>query len=296
YPNSVAMPAALREYILNETVVWIVPMVNPDGLHKFWYTSGYLGRKNANGVDLNRNYPFYWKSGNEMASSGSSSSYKYRGPEPASEPETKAMMQLAKEQRFLFSVSFHTYATRVLFPYTPDGAANPYPDPAVFLARRMAAPGTSYRTTRQYEAARKLYSVDGTDQDWLYHEFGTMAFIVEGSMSTPSYEDALKSVAGMRPVILEGLRAIKEGPRLRLRVEDARGGPLGNARITVLSRTSYEGEKWPVTDEFGEADLFLAPEEEVIGEIQAPGFETVRFRLECSSVCVRRFQLTPIPR
>ena len=294
YPHSRTMDEELRDYILNNFVVWVIPMVNPDGLHRFWNSSGYMGRRNANGVDLNRNYPFYWNSWNELASSGSPSSYKYRGPEPASEPETRAMMDLASRHRFLLSFSFHTYATRVLFPYTSDGASNPYPDPARHLALQIARHGISYRTTRQYEAARKLYSVDGTDQDWMYHELGTMAFIVEGSMSTPSWENALKSISGMQPISLAALNQIRTGPRLELIITDPSGKPLSNARMKLESRTQFENETWPRADQFGRINVFLVPDEILYAEIQAPGYQSRRFKLQCRTVCEQRFQLTPI--
>ncbi len=293
YPHSEFMNAELREYILNEFTVWIIPMVNPDGLHRFWTQSGYMGRKNANGVDLNRNYPFYWESWNNLASSGSASSYKYRGPKAASEPETQAMMDLARKHRFLMSFSFHTYATRVLFPYTADGASNPYPDPARFFASSIARHGISYRTTRQYEAARKLYSVDGTDQDWLYHELGTMALIVEGSMSTPSWENALKSIMGMRPISLAALKQLREGPRLELQITDLAGNPVPDARLSLHSRTMYQRESWPRADRFGQIHVFLVPDEVLYAEIEAPGYRSRAFRMQCNTVCTQRFQLTP---
>jgi hypothetical protein len=288
------MDTELRDQILNETVIWIVPVVNPDGLHRFWNENGYLGRKNANGVDLNRNYPFFWDSGNVLASSERRASFKYRGTEAASEPETKAMMDLARRERFLLSFSFHTYATRILFPYTADGAANPYPNPAQDLAQRFARKGTSYRTTRQYEAARKLYSVDGTDQDWLFHELGTMAFIVEGSMSTPSWQDGKLSIEGMRPVSLEALRATMEGPRIAIRIEDENGLPLKGARLELQSRTFYHREKWPGSDELGTIHLFLSPREILYATIQQEGYQPLSVRLKCSGLCKERFQLTPI--
>ena len=292
--NGSAMDPNLRNRILDGAAIWIVPVVNPDGLHRFWNENGYMGRKNANGVDLNRNFPFYWKSGNQMASSGSAASYKYRGKEPGSEPEVKMMMELARKHRFVLSLSFHTYATRVLFPYTADGAANPYPDPAAYLATSMASRGISYRQERQYEAARKLYSVDGTDQDWLYHEMGIMAFIVEGSMGSPSWEDANRSIQGMRPIVLESLRLFLDSPRLSIRVLDRRGLPIENATVDLISRTMYEGEDWPRTDGSGMAQIFLVPGEEPVIEIRKPGYQSVRRSAPCASVCNLRFQLTPV--
>lgn len=59
-----------------QCIVRFVPCCNPDGIDAFQ-------RRNANDVDLNRNFPTDW----ESANSGS-------GPEPASEAETQVLMDL----------------------------------------------------------------------------------------------------------------------------------------------------------------------------------------------------------
>ena len=71
--------------------LWVVPTYNPDGL-----AAG--TRKNAHGVDLNRNYPHNWADldGNYES-----------GPGPASEPETKAMIRFLKDIRPARILSFH---------------------------------------------------------------------------------------------------------------------------------------------------------------------------------------------
>ena len=71
--------------------LWVVPVVNPDGL-------AMRTRRNARGVDLNRNFPHDWADldGNYES-----------GPRPASEPETRAVMGFLQEVRPHRVLSFH---------------------------------------------------------------------------------------------------------------------------------------------------------------------------------------------
>ena len=71
--------------------LWVVPAYNPDGLARGT-------RRNARGVDLNRNYPYDW--------APLTGSY-YSGPKPASEPETRAMMRFLDDVRPDWILSFH---------------------------------------------------------------------------------------------------------------------------------------------------------------------------------------------
>lgn len=71
--------------------LWVVPTYNPDGL-----AAG--GRRNARGVDLNRNYPSRWTDLDGRYESG---------PRPASEPETRAMMRFLRDVRPDHVLSFH---------------------------------------------------------------------------------------------------------------------------------------------------------------------------------------------
>lgn len=71
--------------------LWVVPTYNPDGV-----AAG--TRKNARGVDLNRNFPYQWA---DLDGSYES------GPKPASEPETKAMMAFLDRVDPAAILSFH---------------------------------------------------------------------------------------------------------------------------------------------------------------------------------------------
>ncbi|WP_345520199.1 M14 family zinc carboxypeptidase [Nocardioides conyzicola] len=71
--------------------LWVVPVYNPDGLARGT-------RKNAHGVDLNRNFPYRWA---DLDGSYES------GPRAGSEPETKAMMAFLRKIRPSRIISFH---------------------------------------------------------------------------------------------------------------------------------------------------------------------------------------------
>ena len=71
--------------------MWVLPTYNPDGL-----AAG--SRRNAHGVDLNRNFPYGW-----VDLDGNYES----GPGPASEPETRAVMAFLREVRPARVLSFH---------------------------------------------------------------------------------------------------------------------------------------------------------------------------------------------
>jgi len=71
--------------------LWVVPVYNPDGLARGT-------RKNARGVDLNRNFPYRWA---DLDGSYES------GRRPGSEPETRAMMRFLRELRPSRILSFH---------------------------------------------------------------------------------------------------------------------------------------------------------------------------------------------
>ncbi len=89
----------LREHLLKHPEILqgrqiiIVPAVNPDGLQR-------KTRRNARDVDINRNYPGTWrlpKRGEPFKP----------GPSPASEPETRAMMNLVAKYPPKKIVSIH---------------------------------------------------------------------------------------------------------------------------------------------------------------------------------------------
>lgn len=74
--------------------LWLVPSMNPDGVAN-------KTRTNANGVDLNRNFPYRWKR------IGRPGSWQYSGKARASEPETKALVRFIREIKPALGIWYH---------------------------------------------------------------------------------------------------------------------------------------------------------------------------------------------
>jgi protein MpaA len=131
--------------------LWLVPTINPDGLARHT-------RKNARGVDLNRNFPWRWADLDGNYESG-------RGP--ASEPETRALMRFFEAVRPRFVVSFHQPLNGV--------------DTSVRSVRRFAL-----RLARGLELPRKRLVCGGvchgTFTQWYNHR-------IEGKAVTVEYGD-----------------------------------------------------------------------------------------------------------
>jgi N-acetylmuramoyl-L-alanine amidase len=137
--------------------LWVVHTVNPDGL-----AAG--TRRNAHGVDLNRNFSHRWQPGDP------SSGY-YSGPEPFSEPESRAVRRLVRRSQPRVTIWFHQPWNQVLAPCTGDAS----------LHRRFSQ--LSGIPLKRCRGAR----LPGTATRWQDHTFpGTEAFVVElagGSIS-----------------------------------------------------------------------------------------------------------------
>jgi hypothetical protein len=268
---------AVRRYV-DGIEIWCVPLVNPDGNFYYMHRSRAAGRKNGrdndgdgvlsvwDGVDLNRNYPFQWGALGEVGSRSFYSDGRYRGPGPASEPEVAAVLGLAGERRFAAAVSFHTYATAVLSPYTIDGMKNPGKDDAWPLAERMVAAAPPQPGGKSYRVKQKLYSVDGTDQDWHRHTYGTLAFLVEGSHHNPREPELRgEAIRATRPVWLTLLDHVLDGPGVSGHVLDTKGAPV-EVEVIVEEIAPQQGERWTSRPRDGRFDR----------SVPAPGRYTVR--------------------
>jgi len=160
--------------LLNEREIYMVPIVNPDGMlynEQTYPNGGATWRKNRRnngdgtyGVDLNRNYVYEW--GCEWGSSGVTSDPTYRGPSAGSEPEIQAMMLFIDQHEFVTQQTFHSSGKQTLYPwsYTTDDS----PDEDIF--REMSAAMCMYNGYTPGQCGDILYDVCGGTNDWSYGE------------------------------------------------------------------------------------------------------------------------------
>ncbi|MDG6219999.1 MAG: M14 family metallopeptidase [Candidatus Thermoplasmatota archaeon] len=180
-------------WLVNNRNIWIVPMLNPDGV-SYMQETGNGWRKNRQpwrgehivgenvlpiGVDLNRNYGYKWGYPN-AATTQNPYSDTYRGPEPFSERETRAIRDLAMRISFATCITYHSYSELILYPwgYTPDVGALPAPPPdedIYLLVGGKMAEMTGYTVSQ----ANELYPASGDTTDYLYATHGTISFTFE---------------------------------------------------------------------------------------------------------------------
>lgn len=101
--------------LVEGNVLRFVPMVNPDGIMHIPDCDYYADcRKNANGVDVNRNFEEGWGG---SGSSGDPSSPVYRGPSPLSEPESQAIDGVLEGENTSMHWSLHSGTELILWPW-----------------------------------------------------------------------------------------------------------------------------------------------------------------------------------
>ncbi|NQE06037.1 hypothetical protein C5S32_09220 [ANME-1 cluster archaeon GoMg1] len=169
--------------LIDSREIWIVPLVNPDGLeysrtdNRFWRKNRRDNGDGTFGVDPNRNFGYKW---GQQGSSGNSTSNTYRGTAPFSEPETQAIRYLVSTHNFSSSISYHSYSQLILYPwgYTKDA-----PQHKVQLSKMADDMATEIKKVhgKDYtpEQASDLYIASGDSDDWLYGVYNIAAFTIE---------------------------------------------------------------------------------------------------------------------
>jgi len=166
--------------LLNNTELYFIPMVNPDGYVYNELTNpngGGMWRKNRKdngdgtfGIDLNRNYGYNWGYDN-VGSSPSTSSNVYRGDSAFSEVETQAVRFFTENHNIKITLNYHTYGNLLIYPWGYDYSLFT-PDSALFV--EYAKIMTFYNNYTYGTGDQTVsYIVNGDSDDWMYGEQNT---------------------------------------------------------------------------------------------------------------------------
>lgn len=161
--------------ILDNTELYFVPLLNPDGYVYNETTDpsgGGMWRKNRRdhgggdyGVDNNRNYSYEWGttgiSWNVWADN-------YPGTAAFSEAENQAMKWLCEQREFVMALNSHTSGDQLLYPHGYNPVLTP--DNSTFEAiSAMMVEQNGFNNMLSAD----LYPASGDSDDWMYAETST---------------------------------------------------------------------------------------------------------------------------
>ena len=176
-------------WLVDNREIWIIPVVNPDGLDyalgtdPAWRKNRHENGDGTYGVDLNRNYGGSMNGDpagewGGIGSSNVSSNETYCGVGPFSEPETQAIRDLVLGHNFTLVLDYHSYGELVMWPW--GYGYNKTPDDGDFV--RI---GNEFAALNGYFAEQSswLYRTTGDSIDWMYGAEDVYAFCFEVGQS-----------------------------------------------------------------------------------------------------------------
>ncbi len=295
------MQMLVENYNTNDTIHWIVdhfeiyfvPMTNADGYvfdgngnpanlsgGVLYATGGW--RKNARdnngnrtfevtdkwgatgeGVDLERNWDWYWANGNSDSSAAD-----YRGPAPFSEPETAAERDFIINYDIDSYCVIHSFHGTVLIPWLYTAANAPhnafYRSMAENMTKRTKIEGNA---SQHYDYGRPDetigYSAPGGSPDWVYGTYNKIAIAVEMEPKNINYllEDGFhpdtSKIATYLDDLYEGMMYFIKASSTNLKapseasnqpnpyivwghVKDSSGAPVINALVKIRDESTGE--------------------------------------------------------
>ncbi len=226
--------------LINETEIWINPLANPDGAYAGGDNSlSGATRSNANGVDLNRNFP----------------NPKRPHPSHMNEPEVQMMIRFAKQHSPVFSVNTHSGGEVVNYPWdTWLLSEKKHPDHDWFehIARKYADTVHNYKADYLTDLDNGIthggewYQVTGGRQDYMCYYAGGREITLELStakfLSASLLEDHWNY---NRAALLDFLETAHYG--FHGTVKDPEGNPL-RGKITILNHDTKQSEVYADPD------------------------------------------------
>ena len=181
--------------LINNTEIFIMPSMNPDGSKK-------RRRSNANRVDLNRDFPDW--------SRGDGNSFENR------EPETIALMKFQAKHNFSLSANFHGGAVVVNYPWDNTHERHPLDSLAQQISLDYADLNPEMRNSTRFTGGitngADWYVLKGGMQDWSYYFYNDLQVTIELSNTKwPSYSDIPKFYQNNRDAMIGLVKSIHQG-------------------------------------------------------------------------------------
>lgn len=239
--------------LVDNNQIWILPNLNPDGLEYVWNNNN-LWRKNRRdngngsfGVDMNRNYPFFWS---QCGSSSSTTSSTYHGPGPASEPEIQGLLMFAEAEGFERLLDVHCAGPDIRHPYNALVAAA---IPSMVRAS-MDPIHNAIANAMNYPAVGTCCC--GTLMEWHFSTKGTMSFLVEFAVCTAPFTQTTVELDNAWPGVVEYMTTPVP---LKGHVTSSNGGVPLEASITVAGQGFQDGQTIMSGGRFGRYHLWGGP-------------------------------------
>ncbi len=205
--------------LIDSTEIYIMPSMNPDGSH-------YKQRANANGYDLNRNFPD-WKRGDQNNQSNR-------------QIETKHLMNFQAARNFSLSANFHGGSVVVNYPWDNTYDKHPYDDllQEISLAySELNQPMyNSYSFDQGITNGAQWYVLSGGMQDWSYYFHNDLQVTIElSNRKWPSYYRIASFYSDNKDSLLAFLKKGTQGQGFKSSNKDAEG----SVEVYQLTRGQY---------------------------------------------------------
>jgi hypothetical protein len=212
--------------LINNTEIYIMPSLNPDGSNR-------RQRANANGYDLNRNFPDWGR--------GDNNDLKNR------QPETKSLMNFQASRNFSLSANFHGGAVVVNYPWDNTYDRHPLDELVKGLSLGYASLNPEMRNSRSFDGGitngADWYVLKGGMQDWSYFFYNDLQITIELSRNKwPRYSDIPSYYKDNKASMLAYVKSIHQGAGFKLKNSKTSGRVSIVQKIedgTTLDRGSY---------------------------------------------------------
>ncbi len=212
--------------LLDIYTFWIIPTTNPEGYRVVSQGLYPYKRKNnrdtdgnkildyaTDGVDLNRNFPVFW----DVDPLTPTTSPYYKGSAPASEPETRAVMNLASRIPFEIAIFYHSsvtgaYSEKLYLPWHNhhDQDQAVLYDELLKVAQIYASRLTKDYTDGLYEVHTGATTRVGNARNYFFHTHQTRAFLIEvGGVNQLGISVIHPSGKKMRQIVQKHLSALQ---------------------------------------------------------------------------------------